>query len=124
MPVTALLGFRSAALFAVSAAGAHSFFNGYHVEASYRHAAIVVAPDNHASALRVKPSMIGGTNGIPPTAGRNDRERFKWSRFQMLPNITKHACNYNSRIRQEANVNRIATAAPIWQESGERQEER
>ena len=66
------------------------------MESSDRHARIIIKPYNDASALRIEAGMIGAGNEISPPAAGHERERFKWSRFQVLPDIANHAGEYNS----------------------------
>ena len=100
----ALLGIRSSALFAVSPTRRPALLDSCHMKSGNRDAAIIISPYHDAAALGVKASMIRGANGVSPPTGSNDRERFKRSRLQTLPNITNHVQNYNSPIRPEANA--------------------
>ena len=77
------------------------------MESCDRHAGIIIEPNDNARALRVETSVIRAGNRIsPPTAG-NDCERFKWSCFQMSPDIANHDDQYNSRWLVEANRDAI-----------------
>ena len=81
---------QSSTLFAITAAGRLPFFYGCHVESSDRDAGIIIEPNDNASALRVKTSVIRAGNRISPPAAGNDCERFKWSCVQVLPDIANH----------------------------------
>jgi len=76
-----MLGIRSSALFAIAAARRFPFLYSGDVESSDRHAGIIIEPNDNATALRVKTSVIRAGNRIPPPAASNNGERFKWSRF-------------------------------------------
>jgi hypothetical protein len=82
-PATGLSGGRSV-LF-------RSFFlNRDDVQARNGDAAIIIEPDDHATAMRMDASVIGARDAIAIPTARDDGEGLKRPRRQVVTNIRDH----------------------------------
>jgi hypothetical protein len=100
--MTALLVIRSSDWFAVPSARRQSLLNCGHVKSGNGHTGIISEPHHNPGRCRIETGVIGTRHRVSTTASRNDRERFKWSRMQMLTNVSNHAWRIttNHRPRQ------------------------
>lgn len=53
-------------------------------------AAVIVEPDDHATAMRMDPSVIGACDAITISTARDDGERLERPRRQVVTNVRDH----------------------------------
>ena len=77
-------------MFAIPSYRRHPLFDGNDMQASDRHARVIIKPYNHATPLGIQSGVIGTGHRISAATARNDGECLKRAGLQMLTNIANH----------------------------------